>query len=190
MDGEDRVVGIQLARKQQLYTERQEPRFELIQFSREFSFERGIAAFVRQLQQRAQIAQLSLDVAPLLDLTLKGRLLTADFRRSLGIAPELRLSGLGFQLAEFCRHAGEVKDAPGVPRLVHLPLEPEFVPHPTWSDPFILDRRGSHGAVLGSFGPKDAVKPYERAKYNTAVSKHIAVAAVKCARGPGLETVL
>src|SRR5262245_14067678 len=82
------------------------------------------------------------------------------------------------------RHASEVKDAPVIPIRVVRRTSRDSSPRLTWSDPFWLY---GHCVWLRFLGAEHAEEEQKRADYNTAVCKHIAVAAVKRIRAPDLH---
>jgi hypothetical protein len=112
MDGKDGIVLIQFSRQQMFDTERSQQWLKLIELRRKLPFETGITAFLCQIQKGRHIAQFALNIVPLLEFTLQLHFLSANARRGACVAPEIRLSHLGFEFLKVSGHAGEVKDAP------------------------------------------------------------------------------
>ena len=105
MNREDRVVLIELAGEEMLHSEGGQKGLKTIQFGSQLSLESGVPGFLRQLQQRRDVAQLPFDVVPLLEFALQLDFPAADAGCRVCVAPETGLAHLGFEFLQFGGHA-------------------------------------------------------------------------------------
>ena len=105
MNREDGVVLIELAGEEMLHSEGGQKRLKMIQLEGQLSLESGVAAFLRQLQQRRDVAQFRFDVVPLLELALQFDFPAADAGGRPRVAPEIGLAHLGFEFLQLGGHA-------------------------------------------------------------------------------------
>ena len=138
MDGEDRVVGIQLAGEQQLDAELGDGFFEGLEFGRQFLLQSGVARLQGQLEERLDIALTAFGVPPARKFSIQGGLAAVHLGGSLRIFPEIRLGGFDVDVVEFSGHPSQVKDAPVAALTVHQGFARGSGHHPTWHGPFSL----------------------------------------------------
>ncbi len=71
MNGNECIVLIEVAGQQMLHTKCGQTGFELVELGGEFPLQTGIATFLRQFQECRHVAELRLDVAPLLQFAFQ-----------------------------------------------------------------------------------------------------------------------